>query len=32
MSAMMSNNPTKKTMSMRTTMTTVLHLDFENDW
>ena len=37
MSAMMSNNPTKKIMlkvtaPMMTTMTTVLHRDFEKDW
>ena len=37
MSAMMRNNPTRKplltvTMSMVTTITTVLHRDFETDW
>ena len=37
MNAMMRKNPTKRTllkvtMSMMTTMTTVLHRDFENDW
>ena len=37
MSSMMRKSPTKKTvlnvtMSMMTTMTTVLHRDFENDW
>ena len=36
-SAMMRNNPTKKTllkvtMSMTTTIITVLHRDLENDW
>ena len=37
MSAMMRNTPTRKTMlnvimSMMTTMTTVLHRDFQSDW
>ena len=37
MIAMMENNPTRKTLlkvttSMMTTMTTVLHGDFQNDW
>ena len=37
MSAMMRNNPTKKTMlkvtmSMMTTLTTISHRDFQNDW
>ena len=37
MSAMMKNNPARKTMLnvtvfMMTTITTVLHRDFENDW